>query len=306
LAYSRAYSSTANLGPGFDVLAVAIDAFYDEVWAEWGGEGVEVEVSGPYAGLVGDARAVRAVAESMLREAGSSRGVRLRLWKGVPVGRGLGSSGASAAATAVALNRLMGGVYSVRELLRFAGEGERAVAGSPHYDNVAASLLGGAVIVYWDGGEPRVERLKTPTLWFSLVTPMNELPRDKTRFMRSVLPGSVSLEEHVRASSRLAAMIHALYKGDLELLGRMMTQDEIVEPRRSKFVPCYSEVKRAALESGALGFAISGAGPSMIALARDGESARRVAEAMARACTCCEEPMYRAVRAAPGALGGGE
>ncbi len=289
---ARAYSSSANLGPGFDVLSVALDAYYDEVEARLSSEpGVRVvSVEGPYAeGSGGAASAARAV-EALFSSLGVDDGVELRVYKGVPPGRGLGSSGASAAAAVVAVNELLGLGLSRESLVGFAGEGERVSAGVAHYDNVAASILGGMVVA--SQGRDGLKLFTAPlNALFAVVTPLYPVPEGKTGVMRSVLPGEVPLGVAVRNAGRAAGIVAAAFTGDLEALGELMSLDEIVEPRRAPHVRCYREVREAAFNAGALGFALSGAGPSMIALAGapgDEARARAIAEAMRDACTCCE------------------
>ncbi|MCE4602814.1 MAG: homoserine kinase [Desulfurococcales archaeon] len=301
----RAYSSSANLGPGFDALAVALDAYSDivEAWLE-DKPGVRVDVEGVYAEGSGGGGTARRAVEELLRMANStSVGVGIRLVKGIPPGRGLGSSGASAAAAVVAVSRLLGASLGPEDLVRAAGAGESMAAGTPHYDNVAASLLGGFVVIApgLDGGL-RVSSIGARA-WFAVLTPMDPVPENKTRVMRSVLPSQVPLEDAVSNWSRLAMMISAIHRGEWRLVGEMMMGDGIVEPRRAGFIPCYSEAKRAALEAGALGFAISGAGPSMIALAQDRGSAARVLDSMLSSCSWRVEPLGVVSSTAPGALG---
>ena len=304
---ASAPSSSANLGPGFDTLAVALDLYWDRVWARRSDTpGVRVvEVEGEWAGQSGGgATAARAV-EALLELLGlEDAGVELRVEKGVPPGRGLGSSGASAAAAVVAASRALGVRPSASVLVEAAGRGEAAAAGSPHYDNVAASVLGGFVALARGLDESlRVTRVPVSGgMYFAVVTPMGRVPESKTMVMRSVLPESVGLGEAVANWSRLAVMVAALASGDLRLAGEMMSGDGIVEPRRSRFIECYGEARQAALEAGAYGFAISGPGPSMIALAGSRGQAERVVEAMLGSCRWSVEPLAGVATPAGGAL----
>ncbi|MEB3773667.1 MAG: homoserine kinase, partial [Desulfurococcales archaeon] len=218
-----------------------------------------------------------------------------------PPGRGLGSSGASAAGAVAGAARLLGLNTPVEVLVESAGRGEAAAAGAPHYDNVAASLLGGFVVLARGMDGLRVVRIDADA-WFAVVTPMDPVPENKTMIMRSVLPRQVSLEEAVSNWSRLAMLVAALSEGRLDLVGEMMMGDGIVEPRRSKYIPCYSEMRREALRAGALGYTISGAGPSVIALTDTQSSARTVLDAMLSSCKWNTEPLGRISKVAPGAL----
>jgi len=296
----RAYSSSANLGPGFDILALAHTAFYDEVEVEVEkgvGRVVLEEVSGPYASQVDTERntaveALRAAIEAL--KLGVD--VRVRLWKGVPVGKGLGSSGASAAAAVKALDEALRLGLDPRLLIRFAGMGEAAAAGEPHFDNVAASIVGGFVALL------DLETLSftswSPRVLVVIAVPRPGLGKGKTEFMRSVVPREVPLRSVVRNCARLLRLVIGLERGDVALVGSGM-EDEIVERARAPYVPCYAEARSAAKSAGALGVALSGAGPSIIALCDSEERAREVAKAFREAYEGCGIELEHLVVAKP-------
>jgi len=303
----RAYASSANLGPGFDAVAVAHTSFYDEVEArlEPGSGSVVIEtVYGPYAVGAGNAETAKRAVEELLRLTGyrlGSEDLVLRVYKGVPAGRGLGSSGASAAAAVKAASMLLGleDEADATLLVEAAGRGEAAAAGSPHYDNAAASLLGGFSVVARDLEGRLYVRSFPLEAWFVVYVPKPRmLLGAKTRLMREVLPKTVPLDAAARNWARLAMLVAAVLSGDLRLFGEMMMQDEIVEPARRRYIPCYLEAREAALGAGALGVAISGAGPSLVALAADEKTANKVAAALAE-CPCCEPDIVKAARPAP-------
>ena len=269
----RAYMSSANLGPGFDVLAVALDAFYDELEVRIVGEGlskISLSVGGKYGSQVpaGEDNAVLAPIEKALAIAGEKLQLEVTLNKGVPPGRGLGSSGASSAAAAKAVNEILGGVFSDSELVYIAGEGERKVSGEPHYDNVSASLLGGFVLVS-PGESVRASRIPGGEGFsFLLAIPEIQVPPKKTGHARSVIPRQVSLTDYIANSSSLAKLILGIVTNNPRLAGEGMN-DRIIEPAREKagLIPLYSEVKSNALKAGAYGAVVSGAGPSILILA---------------------------------------
>ncbi len=301
----RAYSSSANLGPGYDALAVALDAYMDIVEARVSSEpGVRVAVEGEYARQAGGGATARRAVEELLKNLDPGLGVEIRINKGIPPGRGLGSSGASAAGAVAAVHLLLGSDLDMGRLVEVAGLGESEAAGTPHYDNVAASLLGGfTVISRGVGGGLRVVRLRPQSRpWFAVVTPMDPVPENKTRVMRSVLPESVPLADAVVNWSRLAVLVSGISYGDWSLVGEMMSGDIIVEPRRGPLIPCYNEVRSEALSAGALGFAISGAGPSMIALHDSRRGADAVLNAMLSACRWKVEPLGKVSTLASGAV----
>ena len=202
----------------------------------------------------------------------------IRIVKGVPPGYGLGSSGATAAGTIKALSYAFGFDLSEDKLLYYAGIGEQYVAGVPHYDNVAASLFGGFVIL--DLTSKRVlkyaPRREIPVV---IVTPKVNYSglRGKTEYARSILPRTINLELHVKQSSAIAKLVYAILREDLKLLGEAVSVDDVVEPHRAKLIPLYMEVKKIALGEGAFGFNISGAGPSMFIIHEDQSKAYSIA-----------------------------
>ncbi|MEM4971949.1 MAG: homoserine kinase, partial [Sulfolobales archaeon] len=211
----RAYMSSANLGPGFDILAVALNAFYDTVEIKLVGEGfarIDLSVRGKYIEKIpsGEGNVVIGPIMKALEETGEKLQLEVTLEKGVPPGKGLGSSGASSAAAAKAINELLGGVFSEDELIYIAGEGERIASGEPHYDNVSASLLGGFVMVS-PGEKISARRLGSGAGFeFLLVIPEIMMPEKKTGIARSVLPKQISLRDYVRNSSNLAKLIYGI------------------------------------------------------------------------------------------------
>ncbi len=303
----RAYSSSANLGPGFDVVAVALDAFFDEVEVrlESGRGNVIVEsVYGPYASESGRAETARRAVIELLEITGNrleDEDIVLRVYKGIPPGRGLGSSGASAAAAVKAVSILLDLDADIGTLVRAAGRGEIVAAGAPHFDSVAASLLGGFTVVA-EEVDGTIHAHSIPLqAFFVIYTPRTVLGVGKADFMRRILPERIDLSRAVKNWSRLAMLIVAASTNNLKLLGKMMMQDEIIEPVRWKYVPCYAEARSTALEAGALGVTLSGAGPSLIALVQDEATARDVASALANECPCCDPEIVKIAKVAPGA-----
>jgi homoserine kinase len=145
----RAPCSTANLGPGFDVFGLALDAYYDEIEIIKKSNGIIIE-SLDSVPLEPEKNSAGLVIKEMLKKFKIKSGLLIKIKKGVPAGFGMGSSAASAAAAAVAFNALFELDLDHNTLIKFAGMGEKASAGSIHYDNVSASVLGGFVIVRTD------------------------------------------------------------------------------------------------------------------------------------------------------------
>ncbi len=277
-------ATVSNLGPGFDVLGLALHRPGDIVEAEAVERpGIELaDVSGDGGVLPRDAarNAAGVAAAEVLRLAGGTSGLRLRLLKGMPLASGLGSSGASAAAGAVAANEALGRPLADDDLVRCAMAGERAACGSAHADNVAPAVLGGIVLIRsYDPLD--LVRLPVPDgLFIAVVHPHCEV---STSEARARLTGrAFELTDIVANAGNLGALVAALYQGNLALLGRCI-DDHLVEPVRAAMIPAYGDVRAAARDAGALGCGISGSGPSMFALCDSDETAAGTAVAMRRA-----------------------
>jgi homoserine kinase len=273
--------TVANLGPGFDVLALAMTGAGDTVTAELARDAkIRVRTSGHPGIPVEPARNTAAIAAARVREraAAGSVGFVLDIEKGLPLSGGQGGSAASAAAAAVAVNELLGSPLSKEELLEPCLEAEEAVAGR-HADNVAAALFGGVVLVR--SLEPLdVVRLPYPEdLRVVLVHPDQEL---RTEAARACLPRSVDRAVAVAQAAGVGALVAALASRDWELLRRSV-EDHVAEPARAPLLNGFVEAKRAGIEAGALGCSISGSGPSAFAFANGDGVGRRIGEAMVRA-----------------------
>jgi homoserine kinase len=273
----RAYSTSANLGSGFDVVAVAHDAYFAEAYVKVeSGCGVQVKFRGfdP-----GEDNTVKRAFTHLFERLGRCWGVEVEVDNRIPIARGLGSSGASSVAALAAFLREAGLRVDPRIVVEAAGLGEAAAAGSPHFDNVAAAALGGAVVIV--STQPLEVVKFSPKLTFAVGVPDVPPMPEKTKLMRSVLPREVPFRTYVAQLSRVAALVAGLASSDLRLVALGM-RDEVVEPARSPFVHGYARLKRYATEAGALAIAISGAGPSVVALV-DEKHSDAVKSAMAKA-----------------------
>jgi homoserine kinase len=273
-------ATVANVASGFDVLGFALERPGDRVRltrkAEKAVRILSVEGDGGRLPL-DPGRNTAAVAISRYLEAlGRPFGVDIQLYKGMPLSSGLGSSAASAVAAVYAVNLLAGEPLQVTELLPFTMGAEQVACGTAHADNVAPSLLGGFVLIR--SYEPLdIVRLPVPAgLSAAIVHPHTEI---RTEDARRILKKELRLADAVRQWGNLAALVAALYEGDLQLLSRSL-QDVVAEPRRALLIPGFDRVKAAALESGALGCSISGSGPSLFALCASTEIAERAGRAM--------------------------
>ncbi len=273
----KAPSSTANLGPGFDVFGLALDAYYDKIHLEKGNNGIKIQTSDSIP-LVPEKNSAGLVVKEMTKKFKIKSGIVLKINKGVPAGFGMGSSAASAAAAAVAFDALFDLNLDAKTLVEFAGMGEKASAGSVHYDNVAAALLGGFVIVRTN--PLNIIRIEPPKdLVLCVAIPKLVIPPKKTQVSRGVLPKQINLSDHVRNLSNAAAMTAGFMKQDTLMIGSSV-RDIIVEPARQHMIPGFNRIKENALIAGALGFTISGAGPSVIAFASKKSNVKNICTAM--------------------------
>jgi homoserine kinase len=276
-------ATVANVASGFDVLGFALDTPGDAVSVtRVPGKAVTVvSITGDEGKLPRDPKKNTAAVAvgGLMAKIGFPFGVEIALEKRMPLSSGLGSSAASAVAAVFAANLLAGSPLTVRELLPFTMEAERAACGSAHADNVAPSLMGGFVLIR--SYEPLdVVQLPVPAgLSCAVAHPHAEL---RTEDARRILKKEIRLADAIRQWGNLAALVAALYNGDLQLLGRSL-QDVVAEPARSLLIPGFAAVKAAAMAAGALGCSISGSGPSVFALCATPEISARAGDAMVAA-----------------------
>lgn len=273
--------SVGNLGPGLDVLGLALAGAGDSVTAaHCPGTGVTIAASGhPDLPADPDRHTAALAARQVLQRAGmTDAGITLTVTKGLPLSGGQGGSAASAVAGAVAVNALLGAPLDTAGLLAAALAAEEAVAGR-HADNVAPSLLGGIVLVRSLDPLDVVPLPVPPGLLVALAQPDQSL---RTASARQVLPAQVPLSTAIHQAAQVGAIVAALASGDLKLLGRAI-DDRIAEPVRAHLLPGFREAREAALGAGALGSSISGAGPTVFALCDDPATARAVSTAMSEA-----------------------
>lgn len=277
---ATATATVANLGPGFDILGMALAEPADQVIAERTAEpGVQIAaITGDDGRLTLDPTKNTAgvAAAFVLQQIGAPEGARLTIHKGLPLASGLGSSAASAVAGAVAVNELFGEPLTRADLLAACIEGEAAVSGR-HADNVAPALFGGIVLVTGITAECVYPLPTPPGLIFALVTPDVAVPTLKAR---AVLPTHVPLGTAMKQAASVAQLVRALHCGDLELLARAMEADHIIEAARAHLMPGLAEVRSEAARVGGLATIISGAGPTLLTLCPSQAVAEQVCRAM--------------------------
>jgi len=273
-------ATVANVACAFDILGFAVRQPGDEVrLARSAAPGVRIKRvtgDGGRLPLSAERNTAGVAVLELLRAAQSSAGIEIEVHKQMPLGSGLGSSAASAAAAVFGANLLLGSPFSLRELLPFAMEAERAACGTAHADNVAPALFGGFVLVRSYTPLDAVQLKPACALFCSIVHPLIEL---RTEDSRRILKTEVPLKDAVTQWGNIAGLIAGLLGGDTNLIGRSL-QDVIFEPVRSFVIPGFASITQAALDAGALGCSLSGSGPSLFALSATEEVAIRAAEAM--------------------------
>jgi len=259
-------ASVANVAVGYDILGFAIEGIGDELIIKQGTEkGLHIKAIRKNKGLSKDIQKNTAgyAAWRLLQSLGlEDEPIEMELIKNMSIGTGLGSSAASAVAGAFGVNKYLNDPYTKAEILRFATEGE------------APSLLGGFIFIR-DNEKLEWTKLPSPPgLKVVVIYPHVEV---LTKDSRAILKDTVSLKDHIAQSGNLGTFIAGLFKSDFNLI-RSSLQDLIIEPQRAKLIPHFYEAKEIALKEGALGFSISGAGPSMFALCMNSFDAENIAE----------------------------
>ena len=270
----RVPATSANLGPGYDALGLALQIY--DVYTFRRGDRARVRIEGEAAGEAPTGPknlALRAACLLAERQGATFDYLDVEENSAIPVSRGLGASGAGVVAGLVAANHVLGNVLATRELAALAIEIEG------HADNVLPALVGGLVIVAATGVEAEWMKIDCPpALRVALAVP--EL-RITTRAAREVLPERVLFEDAIHNVSRVGLLVAAVQNDRLGLLAAAM-DDRLHEPYRSRLHPALNEMLAAAREAGALGAALSGSGSTVIALCEG--DAQPAATAMRQAC----------------------
>ncbi|TQR97763.1 homoserine kinase [Paenibacillus ottowii] len=254
----RVPASTANLGPGFDTLGMALSLY---AWIEL--KEAEQTVFHLYGdqmnGVPQDkTNLIYKVAQTVFREAGVSvPELEISMYSDIPLTRGLGSSASAIIGALVAANTLIGSPLSDSKLFDMASAIEK------HPDNVGASLFGGIITAVWDGKHAKHLRIEPDAnLEVMVVIPDFQLSTSKAR---EVLPAHVSLKDAVYNISHASMLVAALASGRTDLIAEAM-RDQLHQPYRAALVPGMIEILQDAHQYGALGVALSGAGPTLLAL----------------------------------------
>ena len=276
----HAPATVSNVVCGFDCLGFALSKPYDEVRIRKIDK-AEIRIvhlddfdlpTDPLKNVAGVAL------QALMDAAEIDHGFEVEITKHIKPGSGIGSSSASSCGAVVAANHLLGGRFTKTQLAEFAMEGEKLASGARHADNVAPTIFGGFVLVR--SVDPLdVVKIEHPELFVTVIHPQIEI---RTADARAILPKDVPLRDAVKQWSNLGSLVAALSQKDISLMARSM-EDLIVEPVRKTLIPGFDDVKKAALDAGALGGGISGSGPSMFMLSESEDAAKRVESAMSEA-----------------------
>ncbi|MEQ9404436.1 MAG: homoserine kinase [Cyclobacteriaceae bacterium] len=260
-------NTVSNVGCGYDVLGFALNGFGDEVTLKKRDDShlVIKEVSDTSIPLDPEKNVTTVAIRSLLSAIENKTGFDISIKKSIPPGSGLGSSASSSSAAVFGVNELLGNPFTKNELITFAMEGERSSSGQAHADNVAPSLLGGFVAIRsYDPLD--VFNIPFPDeLLTVIIYPSVEI---KTEYAKKLLPKQIDLADGVKQWGNMAGLISGLMSSDFDRIGRSLS-DAVAEPVRKSLIPYYDDVKEVAIENGALGFNISGSGPTMFALSND-------------------------------------
>jgi homoserine kinase len=284
-------ATIANISCGFDVLGLCLDNVGDEmIIRKTETKGVVItKIDGADLPLETEKNVAGVAALALLKAIEVDFGFEIEIYKKIKAGSGIGSSAASAVGAVFGINELLGKPFSRNQLIFFAMQGEKLASGTAHADNVAPGLLGGFTLVrsYTPLDVIRIESPKE--LYAVVVHPQIEV---RTSDARSVLKEQVTLKKAIIQWGNLGGLISGLYTEDYGLISRSL-HDEIVEPLRSVLIPGFDAIKKAAIDSGALGSGISGSGPSIFALCKGKESAQKVLIAMCNVLNDMKMPYDR-------------
>ena len=269
-------ATIANLNCGFDLLGVALEGIGDEIVlrkvphkgiriTKIEGADLPFETLKNVAGVAGMA---------MLKDLKLDFGFEIEIYKGIPIGSGIGGSAASAAAVVFGINQFLEHQLSLERLTYYGMKGEALASGNEHADNVAPAIYGGFTLIT-NYTPLNIVSLPVPEdLYITIIHPQIEI---KTKESRAALPSKVNLEDVITQSGNLAGFVSSLYTSDYHLLANSL-KDVIVEPHRKSQLPLFDRAKAEALKNGALAFGIGGSGPAMFSICKSNAIAGLVEE----------------------------
>lgn len=268
----RTPGSTANLGPGFDALGLALSIYNSLTIETTSAPGFIIEIEGEGTDILttDTTNLFYQSAQVTAQKAGKTLpGINVQMHNDIPLARGLGSSSTAIVAGVVAANHMLDAPFTQQDMLNIATEIEG------HPDNVSPCLLGGLTMSTVEQNHVACVRALPPeNLQVVVAIPQFEL---KTKDARNALPPNISLQDAIFSVSRACLVTAALMAGDLHQL-KIGMQDRLHQPYRAHLIPKFYEVLDVAMEKGAWGAALSGAGPTLMAFVT--ENGHEIGQAM--------------------------
>ncbi len=256
------YSSSANLGPGYDILSLSHKAFFDKVRIETSNGSEKIMIISENTPLNPEKNTAGLSIMKIMEDKNINEKINIYIEKGIPIGLGLGSSGASSSAAVKAFNELFDLNLSNDEMVYYSMYGEIAAAGSAHPDNVSSGIYGGLTLI--TSVEPlNVKKIDINyDLNILLIIPEMNM-NNKTMYARSLVPKTIDMADHIKNSEYLSELIYGFLKGDRDSI-RYGMNDVIVEKARDSMFPYYYAIKEKAIKNNAISACISGAGPTIL------------------------------------------
>ncbi len=275
----RAPGTIANLGPGFDIFALALEEPYVELHMRLVDEkSITIKTDGCMEQMPSDPQkncAGLAIID-LLKTINTDKGLLIEPRKAITVGAGMGSSGACASAAVYGMNKLFDLKLSTDKMIEIASHGEIASGSVAHADNVAGALLGGFIIV------KQYKPIEVVKIDVPEIPVVIGVMRKTQRTTRMLIPNAMSLDTVKEQLSLCARVVHAIMARDIEELGNVISKDYISEPVRSRSIPGYQRIKKKLLYGGAYGCNVSGGGLSVFAIC-DAKRKEEIGEIMHQA-----------------------
>ena len=267
-------ATVANVSCGFDVMGFCLDNVGDEmVIRKVDKKGIRItHIEGFDLPYEAEKNVSGVSALAMYEAINIDFGFEIEIYKKIKPGSGIGSSAASAVGSVFGMNELLGRTFNKIQLTEFAIKGEALASKCEHADNLAPAMFGGFTLVKSVSPLDILEIPSPEDLYATIIHPQIEI---KTSESRAILPKKVALKDAITQWANFGSLVHGLHIGDYEVIKKSL-HDVIVEPYRSKLIPYFNEVTKAAIEAGALGSGISGSGPSIFSLSKGIETAKNV------------------------------
>ncbi len=271
-------ATVANVACGFDVLGFCLDTIGDEmVIRKTEEKGIRItKIEGYDLPFETEKNVAGVSALAMYNALKPECGFEIEIYKNIKPGSGIGSSSASAAGSVFGMNELLGRPLNKTELTFYAMKGEALASQCEHADNLAPAIFGGFTLVKSACPLQILELPTPPDLYATLIHPQIEI---KTSESRAILPKEIPLQNAITQWANVGSLVHGLHTSDYDLIKDALN-DVVIEPYRKQLIPHFDAIKKAVIEAGALGCAISGSGPSIFTLSKGEATAKAVQKAM--------------------------